>query len=94
MKTAINLNSFSKEKAAQHVSQTIKEAILKEQNLLIAIDGNRDISIIPKGRAEDIFTLMVLEFVYMVRLYKIADVDGILNCFCKNVRETFERRGE
>lgn len=86
MPIEIDLSVFNNEKNAELVASVVKDALIKKEAVLIAIDGKDGTSIIPNGTAADVLTLMVLEFINVIRFYKIADVDGILECFVKNVK--------
>ena len=94
MTTVINLNNLDREHSANFVSSSVKEAVIKRDPILIVTDSKDGISIIREGDLADILTLMVLGLASTIDIYKIADIDGILNCFTENVKSALKNNGE
>lgn len=90
----IDLKSFDISKSAEVISDKVKNSLKENATVIVAIDDSKDISIIPKGKAEDILTLMVIEFIQVTKFYKIADIDGLLDVFVEQVKSVFNGNGD
>lgn len=90
----IDLKSFDISKSAEVISDKVKNSLKENATVIVAIDDGKDISIIPKGKAEDILTLMVIEFIQVTTFYKIADIDGLLDVFVEQVKSVFNGNGD
>lgn len=96
MQYEMDLTKFDIQIISESISDKVKKSLIENHNgkstLIIAIDDADGISIIPAGKAEDILTLIVLELVQIIRIYKIEDVNSLLECLVNQVRLTLERR--
>lgn len=92
MQYEMDLTKFDIQITSESISDKVKKSLIENYNgkstLIIAIDDADGISIIPAGKAEDILTLIVLELVQIIRIYKIEDVNGLLECLVNQVRLT------
>lgn len=98
MQYEMDLKNFDIQKTSESISDKVKKSLIDnlkgKSTLIIAIEDADGISVIPAGKAEDILTLIVMELVQMIKIYKIADVDGLLECLVNQVKSTFERNGD
>lgn len=94
MKIEMDLSSFNKEKSSEYISEKVKNAVLNGEKALIVIEEKDGVSIIPKGDFYDLLAIMVTAFSYINRLYRVDNVDGVLECFVKNVKSTFNENGD
>lgn len=96
MQYEMDLTKFDIQITSESISDKVKKSLIEnlkgKSTLIIAIDDADGISIIPAGKAEDILTLIVLELVQIIRIYKIEDVNSLLECLVNQVRLTLERR--
>lgn len=96
MQYEMDLTKFDIQITSESISDKVKKSLIENHNgkstLIIAIDDADGISIIPAGKAEDILTLIVLELVQIIRIYKIEDVNSLLECLVNQVRLTLEGR--
>lgn len=98
MHCEIDLKNLDIQKTSQLVADKVKKSLLDynkgKSTAIIAIDDSNGVSVVPAGKAEDILTLIVIELVHVIRIYKITDVDGILELFADQVKLYFEKNGE
>lgn len=98
MQYEMDLKNFDIQITSESISDKVKKALIDnhkgKSTLIIAIEDADGVSVIPAGKAEDILTLIVIEIVQIIRVYKIADVDGLLECLVNQVRTTFEGNGD
>ncbi len=94
MTTVINLNNLDRKQSANFVASSVKDAVIKKDPMLIVTDSKDGTSIIREGDLADILTLMVLGFASTIEIYKITDIDGILNCFTENVKSVLKNNGD
>lgn len=90
----IDLKSFDISKSAEVISDKVKNSLKENATVIVAIDNGKDISIIPRGTAPDILTLIAIQIIQVINFYRIDDVDGILECFAEQVKSYFERNGD
>lgn len=98
MHCEIDLKNLDIQKTAQLIADKVKKSLLDHNKgkatAIIAIDDSNGVSVVPAGKAEDILTLIVIELVHVIRIYKIKDVDGILECFADQVKSYFKENGD
>lgn len=98
MQYEMDLKNFDIQMTSESISDKVKKALIEnhkgKSTLIIAIEDADGVSVIPAGKAEDILTLIVIEIVQIIRVYKIADVDGLLECLVNQVMTTFEGNGD
>lgn len=98
MHCEIDLKKLDIQKTSQLVADKVKKSLLDhnkgKSTAIIAIEDSDGVSVIPAGKVEDILTLIVIELVHVIRIYKITDIDGLLEFFVEQVKSYFEKNGE
>lgn len=98
MQYEMDLKNFDIQITSEVISDKVKKSLIEnlkgKSTLIIAIEDADGISVVPAGKAEDLLTLIVIELVQIIRLYKIKDVDGLLELLVHQVRSTYERNGD
>lgn len=98
MRYEMDLKNFDTQKTFEAILDKVKESLIDnlkgKSTVIIAIDNADGISVIPAGKAGDVLTLIAIELVEVIQIYKITDVDSILECFAEKIKSYFQKDGD
>ncbi len=98
MRYEMDLKNFDTQKTVEIISDKVKKSLIDNlkgnSTVIVAIDNADGISVIPAGKVGDVLTLIAVELVEVIQIYKITDVDGILECFAEQIKSYFQKNGD
>ena len=98
MRYEMDLKNFDIQKTVDAIIDEVRTNLIDNSKgkatVIIAIENAAGASVIPAGKAVDILTLIAVELIQVIQIYKIKDVDGVLEYFAEQIKSYFERNGD